>query len=393
MAAVLTLTLAACGGGSRADDESGDGSSNETGPIVVGMAIAKTGFLAAFDAPAVKAFKLAVEQINADGGIDGRQVEIVEADTQSKPEQVRSAGESVLDKGADVMITSVDYDFAGPAAQAAQQAGKLAISLGASSVKFGVQGIGPLAFTTGLASYSEGAVLANIAQQKGWDNAFVLKDPSLSYSDETCQGFRAQWDKAGGATAGDATFMNSDESVSSQVAEIQKANPGFIALCSYPPGGASAVRQIRAAGIDVPIVAGVTFDSASWLDSVPGLSDFYVAAVISVHGDDPSPEVNDFSAAYEKKYGELPTNGGQAANGFVAAQLIKTGVESARSTDGLKVAKALEKENSTLYGPATYTSTIHIVGDTTRRVLQFQDGKPKYLDDVEVGPGVDLRLN
>jgi branched-chain amino acid transport system substrate-binding protein len=70
-----------------------------------------------------------------------------------------------------------------------------------------------------------------------------------------------------------------------------------IVFCSYLPGGSSAIRQIRAAGIDLPILASSTFDGTYWLGAVPDLTNFYVPVQASVYGDDPRPRWSRSSSA------------------------------------------------------------------------------------------------
>ena len=56
-------------------------------------------------------------------------------------------------------------------------------------------------------------------------------------------------------------------------------------LCTFTPGGASATRQIRAAGIDLPILAATAMDGLYWVNAVPGLKEFYVPVQAVVNGD------------------------------------------------------------------------------------------------------------
>jgi hypothetical protein len=106
-------------------------------PLVIGVATAQTGFLSAFDAPAVSGALIAVDDINKAGGVLGRQLRVVRADTKSNINLGAQAGLSVLSKGADVMLVTLDFNYGGPAAREAQKAGVVAISIGASSPKFG----------------------------------------------------------------------------------------------------------------------------------------------------------------------------------------------------------------------------------------------------------------
>ena len=65
-------------------------------------------------------------------------------------------------------------------------------------------------------------------------------------------------------------------------------------LASFPPGGVSATRQLRAAGINQPLLGSESWDGDFWLEGVPNLSDFYLVTYGSVFGNDPRPDVAEF---------------------------------------------------------------------------------------------------
>ena len=109
--------------------------------IVVGMATAQSGFMQAYDKPAMDAAMIRIDEINKAGGLLGKQIKVVEADTKSDRAEGAKAGLEVLDKGADLVIVSCDYDYGSPAALAAQAAGKISFFLCAESVKAGIQGV------------------------------------------------------------------------------------------------------------------------------------------------------------------------------------------------------------------------------------------------------------
>src|SRR3954453_10759288 len=102
-------------------------------PIVIGIATAQTGFIAAFDKPAVTGAMIAIADISKSGGVLGRPLKVVTADTKSDLNLGAQAGLSVISKGADVMLVTLDFNYGGPAARAAQSHGLVAVSIGASS--------------------------------------------------------------------------------------------------------------------------------------------------------------------------------------------------------------------------------------------------------------------
>jgi branched-chain amino acid transport system substrate-binding protein len=390
-ALATTLAFSACGGGeSSSSTESSKAKSNT--PIVVGAAIAKTGTFSQYDIPAYNFFKLRVDEINAAGGIAGRKIKLVESDARSDPAQAKVAGERVLSQGADIVLAVCDFDFGSPAALAAEKAGKVSFTLCAQSPKWGVQGIGPLSYTQSISTFSEGSVMARFAEKKGFDNGFVLVDDTISYDREQCDGFKQTYK---GKLAGEQRFKNGDSSIASQITKIKAANPAFVVMCTYPPGGPTALRQIRAAGIDVPIISGLAMEGTYWTKSVPKIGDYYVSSPVSINGDDPNAKVNEIVEKYATTYGEKPAVGLALAGYSVAEALEKALKETGGDADGKKLAAVLDTFDKVplLAGQTTFTPELHVNKDRAMAILQYVDNKPKYVDQVEADPNVELRMS
>jgi branched-chain amino acid transport system substrate-binding protein len=387
LAALLaaTVLVAGCGGDDEASGGGGDGAAAESDPIVIGAANGQTGFMSIFDIPSTNGQKLAVKEINAAGGVAGRKLELRVEDIKTDVNQIAPGALKLLDGGADVITTSCDYDFGGPAAREAQNQGKIGIGC-AGAPLFGVQGIGPMAFNAYAATPTEGAVMAEFAMRKDFGKAFLLQDTAIEYSKTVCDYFEQHWTSLGGEIAGKDTFQNEDPSVASQVTRLEGSDADFVALCSYPPGGAAAVKQIRGAGIDMPIVGAGGFDGIYWLEGIQKLSDFYNPAVGSLHGDDPNQGVNDFIQSYTDEYGEAPASATYPLMGYTMIQAIARAVEAADgSTDGQALKAALEgfKDEDLIAGPTTYTEACHISLGRRMQMIEIQDGKASFLETVE----------
>src|SRR3954466_415535 len=89
-------------------------------PIVIGWAFDSKGAMAPFDNPALAAAKLRVSQLNARGGVPGRQLQLKTCDTQgNKASIAKACAARLLGQGADVMFTTCDVDLAAPVVQEA----------------------------------------------------------------------------------------------------------------------------------------------------------------------------------------------------------------------------------------------------------------------------------
>jgi branched-chain amino acid transport system substrate-binding protein len=132
----------------------------ESKDIVSGFAVALTGWMNAYDGDSTKMAKLWIDQTNAKGGLLGRKLKWVEADTKTDRTEGAKAGQAVIDQGAELVFVSCDYDFGAPAALQGQKAGVITVFLCASDPKAGVTGVGPLSFSANNAAQTEGATLA-----------------------------------------------------------------------------------------------------------------------------------------------------------------------------------------------------------------------------------------
>jgi branched-chain amino acid transport system substrate-binding protein len=348
---------------------------------VVGAPLGLTGFIEPYDGAILAGAEIAVDEINAAGGVQGRPLEIVTADTKSEIEQGSVAAEEIVDQS-DFFIVTVDYDFGGPAARVAQDNGIVAFS-GAGSPRFGKEGIGDFAFSINN-GITEAAIMAEFAfNNRKWTKPYILQDTTIEHTTLACDYFEERWNELAGpdSIAGKDTMKNDDASIASQITRMRDSDADFVVLCSFNPGGASAVRQIRGAGIDLPILAPQSMDGDYWLEAVPDLSNFYNIAIRSIFGDDPDPAVNDFFAAFTEKIGEPPTNA-FALLGYGSVYAYARAAELAGSTEPTAIRDALETftdEPIPLLGLTTYTPDCHASIGRPMVIIERQNGQSSSL--------------
>jgi branched-chain amino acid transport system substrate-binding protein len=347
---------------------------------VFGLVMSFSGWFAPIDADTIAGAKLAVSEINAKGGVLGQPIEVVEFDNKSEPPLGADGAVDVIGKGAKAILFPSDFDFGAPGAYVAQQKDVIAFS-GASDPKFGVQGVGPLAYSTSNASQAQGALLAEWAfKKKGWKTAYVLLDNTIAYTKSLCGAFATRWTELAGKDGllGQDTFLNNDPSIAAQITRITSLakKPDLIFFCSYAPGGPSAIRQLRAAGVNAAIVTGESLDGDYWIGSVPDLSNFYVISYGSKYGDDPDPEVNGFFKRFEAKFGKK-ADVSYGLRGYAAVQAWAMAANKAKSLDGAKVAAVLDTfdKQPLIIGPTTYSAKLHIQTTRPMAILNATNGK------------------
>lgn len=354
--------------------------------IVVGFATAASGFMQAYDKPAQDAAMIRIEEINKAGGLLGKKIKAVFADTKTDQAEGAKAGLAVLDQGADLVIVSCDYDFGAPAALQAQAANKVSFFLCAESVKAGIPGVGPYSFSASVLAPVQGATMSEWAYKKKNARTFYrLLDSWTVYNKGICDGFDWEMPKLKDATlVGSDTFKNDDASIASQITRIKSLpkEPDAIMLCTMMPGGVSAVKQIRAAGIKSMILNGSGMDGSYWLNAVPDLSNFYVPVQGSIYGDDPNPKVGEFNKKYKEATGGDPSSQ-YVYPGYVLIDVWAKAVERAKTTDTEAVVAELEKMNNepTLFGPRTFSKELHHQNQGRYLIVDTEQGKPKVVDE------------
>jgi len=353
--------------------------------IIVGFATAETGFMQAYDKPAQDAAMIRIAEINAAGGLLGKQIEVVNADTKTDPAEGAKAGLSVIDNGADMVVVSCDYDFGAPAALAAESSGLISFFLCAESVKAGIQGVGPNSFSASVLAAVQGATMAEWSYTKKEARTYYrLLDTWTEYNKGICDGFDYMLPKLPEATlVGEDTFLNEDASIAAQITRIKALpeEPDAIMLCTMMPGAVSAIKQIRAAGINSMILNGSGVDGSYWLSAVPDLSNFFVPVQGSIYGDDPNPEVTAFNAKFKEVTGGDPSTQ-YTYPGYVMIDVWAKAVERAGTTETSAVVAELEKMNGepTLFGPRTFTSELHHQNQARYLIVETNNGKPGVVD-------------
>jgi branched-chain amino acid transport system substrate-binding protein len=354
--------------------------------IVVGFATAASGFMQAYDKPAQDAAMIRIDEINKASGLLGRQIKVVAADTKTDRAEGAKAGLEVLDKGADLVIVSCDYDFGSPAALAAEAAGKISGFLCAESIKAGIQGVGPHSFSASILAPVQGATMADWSyNKKNARDYYRLLDTWTEYNKGICDGFDWELPRLKDAKlVGSDTFKNEDASIAAQITRIKSLpkQPDAIMLCSMMPGAVSAIKQIRAAGITSMILNGSGVDGIYWLNAVPDLSDFYVPVQGSIYGDDPNPAVIAFNSKYKAATGADPSSQ-YAYPGYVLIDVWAKAVTRAGTVDADAVIKKLEamKDEPTLFGPRTFTSEIHHQNKGRYLIVETTKGKPAVVGE------------
>jgi branched-chain amino acid transport system substrate-binding protein len=369
----------------------GSAGAASTKPIVIGYAADLKGQMSPFDDPALAAAQLEVNALNATGGVKGRKLKIIVCDTQNnKSTTAKSCALSLLSKGASVLFTTCDVDFATPVVQTAISKGVLAIApcIGTDQMgpkRFGAKG--KLAFSFGNVAQDEGAAMANFAYKvKHWKSADIVTNKLLVYFQNVTAAFENRFKQLGGKivahesfTTGDNTIQNVVSRVNGEKADVVVTSTSFGEL----PGLVSGLRSL---GNNTPILNSWAGDGTYWVTKSPQVTNYFAVTYASVFGDDPSSAVRGLIAKL-KGAGHPPATGG-FVTGAAAVDGLATAIRRAHgSTTGSALAAQMVKFKNvpTISGNVSFSNQFHTVFGRSYRVIEIQNNKGKFIGNISAG--------
>jgi branched-chain amino acid transport system substrate-binding protein len=355
------------------------------GSIVIGWAFDSKGAMAPFDGPALLAAQVQVKKLNARGGVSGQKIEIQTCDTQgNKPAKAKACALQLVGKGAEIMFTTCDVDFATPVVQEAINRGMLAIApcIGTDQMgpkRFGAKG--KLAFSFGNVAQDEGAAMADYAWRKGWKTAATASNTLLVYFKDVVKAFEARFTQLGGKIVARESYQSFANNVQNAVSRINGATADvYVTSTAFAelPGFVSGVRSL---GNKTPIINSWAGDGTYWVTKDPPVTEYYAVTYASVFGDDPNAAVN--ALAKQVKAGT-----GGFVTGAAAIDGVATAIRRANgSTNGAVLAAQLEafKKVPTISGLVSFSPALHSVFGRQYRVIKIQNNKAKVVGSVVAG--------
>lgn len=372
---LLVGILAGCGAGEEGT------SSNGGDEIKIGVNLELSGPVASYGSSQNDGFNLAVEEINAAGGIDGKQIKLVTVDNKS------DAAEST---NAAIKLTSQDKVTAiiGPATsgnsvaqvQIANDSKTPMITPSGTSPNVTVNDNGSVnefAFRTSFIDPFQGTVAANFAANNlKVKTAAVYADNASDYAKGLAESFIKDFEAAGGTIVKEESYVAKDTDFRSTLTRIKGANPDFIFIPGYYEEVGLIVKQARELGITVPLVGADGWDSPTIVDlaGAEALNNTFIINHYSA--EDPDGKAKEFADKFNEKYGKAPNSFN--ALGYDTVYLLKDAIERAGSTDGTKIKDALEATDNLdlVTGLYSVDENHHPVKSAT--ILEFVDGKQVF---------------
>ena len=298
--------------------------------LLLGLATAQTGGLAPYDAPVVDGIHIAVDEINAAGGIGGTTpIELIEQDVRSDAAQTAIAVQELVDAGVEAIVLPCDADPALAAAGIVADARIPAISTCASSLTLPLIG-GEYVFANFPGDNVQATVSAAWAFEQGFTSAFVLYSPDSQYTTLPLY-FADVMEALGGEILGQATYQIGQPDFSAIATGIAALDPqpDVVMTAAYEPDFPSFIRALRAAGVTAQVIGSDGIDSPTTF----GLGDAAEGVVFTTagHATEGSP-LAAFNALYEEVTGAESETVFNAV-GYDLILVLDAAVQAAGSTE------------------------------------------------------------
>ena len=373
---VLLGSLLACGPGS---DQGTAGAGGAAGPIPIGHVASLTGDTATFGQSTDRGMRMAIEEINANGGALGRPLELLSEDDRSITEEARTAALKLLQRDQVVaLLGEIASSRSLAAAPEAQRAQVPMISPGSTNPK--VTEVGDYIFRACFIDPFQGTVMARFATEElKARKVAILFDFKQDYSVGLADFFRKTFTQLGGEIVADERYTSGDIEFRAQLTTIRAAKPDAIFVPGYYTELGLIAKQARELGIDVPLLGGDGWDSEKTLEiGGAAVEGYYFSSHYAADSD--SPKVQAFVRRYKEKYAQTPD--AMAALGYDTVGILADALDRAGDTSGAKLRDAI----AATQGYEGVTGRISIDPARNARkdavVLKIEGGKFKFYRSV-----------
>lgn len=359
------------------------GCNEKSNTIKLGSIGPLSGGVAVYGTEARNAIELAVEEINAAGGVNGQNFELISEDDEGNPEKSVSAYKKLVTKDNVKLIVGSLTSGCTLAITPLAQAQKVVL-IAPAATNPAITDAGDYIFRACYTDPFQGTVGAKFAAENlGTKRAAVLYDVGNDYSVGLTDNFVKKFTEEGGEVVAKESYTTGDKDFNAQLTKIKNANPDVVYLPDYYGTVSLISKQLRAQGITTPAIGPDGWDGLAEGAGTELLNGYYSNHYASDSDDE---KVQKFGAAYKAKFGTAPTS--FAALAYDSVYMIKDAVVAAGSADPEKVRDALEKTNGD-YVTGHMTFDEHHNPVKTAVILEFKqgdDGKITSVYNATVNP-------
>lgn len=346
--------------------------------LKIGALYNLTGGMSSIDAPALNGAKLAAKIINEKGGVlGGKKLEVLGIDTKTDQQSAATGAKKALSEGVIAGIGYGDTTFVMAAAPLFMEKKVPFVTSGATHPEL-PKWLGDYFFMVPFGDDDQSYAIADYAMDEiGAKKFAVWTDNSMDFTKALSKFFIERVKNRGGEIVLEDYFMMGDKDFSAQIARLKNADPkpDAVFVSAIPNEAGLTVKQIREAGLTLPIVSGDGFDT-ELVTTVPGpkLANDVFFSTHTYRGDD-RQIVKDFIADYNEEYGRDPENA-FCPLGYDAVALIADAIERAGSAESkpLQEALAATREFEGVTGKVAYTRATGVPMKAVS-IISVHDGK------------------
>lgn len=337
-----TLPVALCAG-LLVGCGSGGGSASNPNEIKVGINYELSGGTASYGQSNVEGITMAIDEVNAAGGVLGKTIVGVQGDNKSEPAEATSIATKLMTKDKVVAVlgpaTSGNFKAQSPIAEK-NKIPIISASATADDVTVDSKGVKEYVFRLCFNDSFQGTAMAAFASDNmKASKAVIIMDSSSDYAKGLAENFIAAFEAAGGTIVDTAAYMAKDKDFNAILTKIKGQDFDVIFLPGYYEEAGLIIKQARALGITAPILGGDGFDSPTLLQlaGADALNDVYFSNHYTAI--DKDPVVLKFIEDFKAKYGKEPN--AFNALGYDLGKFIADAIERAGSDDPAEITKAI----------------------------------------------------
>ena len=302
-----------------------------TGPLVIGMIGALTGPEAHFGSESRNGAQLAVEETNAAGGVQGRQLLLRSYDSQSRPEEAANAMTRLVNQDRALFVVGENQSSLSLAMAPEAAKGEVPMIAPSSTNPRVTSEGGPYVFRVCFTDTFQGQLLARYARETlKAERVAILIDQKSDYAVGLAKVFAARFGALGGKIVAEEAYAKGDTDFRAQLTRAKASKPEVLFIPGYYSDVGPMARQARELGMRATLLGGDGWDSGERLGKLGGSA--VEGALYSTHfaPDNPGSRVQDFIARYQARFGHVPD-----ALGALGYDAARVGIDALRRSGGV----------------------------------------------------------
>jgi branched-chain amino acid transport system substrate-binding protein len=361
MSMMLVSLVTACGSGKSSSDT-----------VKIGVIQPISGNLSTYGTKTRDAINMAIEEINAKGGVlGGKKLVAVVEDDENKAEKTLNAFTKLVSQEKVVgIIGSLGSTCTLSINKQAQQ--RKVVLITPSSTNDTITLAGDYIFRACFNDSFQGSVVAKFAKNDlKYTKVAILYDTTNDYSKGIKENFKKVFTEAGGTIVAEEAYSGGDKDFKAQLTKIKGTNPDALFIPDYYSTIQYLAPQVRSSGITATMMGADGWDEATGAadDSVLGA---YYSNHYSPEADD--QEIKDFVKNFEAKY--KTESNALAALGYDALYILAEAIDRAGSTDSAKIKDEMAKTNRKFVtGSISYNADRNPVKPAVINKIDKKDGK------------------